>query len=86
MPVGTTEIKVESQAFVYFNADRPVEIEPIILDGDEVMLRDAIRALNDAGLLSADDQRKHRDRIDPKVPKSVIARLREWRRRNAPES
>lgn len=86
MPTGVGEIKVESQAFVYFNSDKPVEIEPIILDGDEVMLRDAIRALNDAGLLSVDDQRKHRDRIDAKVPKSIMKRLVEWRKRNASES
>jgi len=79
---GAGEIKTETQAFVYFDADKPIEIEPILLTGDEVMLHDAIRALAAGGLLSSADCFKYRDVIERKPPKSVMARFRAWRARN----
>lgn len=79
MPTNTPQI---TQAFVYFDADKPIEIEPIHLTGDEVMLHDAVRALAEAGLLSSADCFKYRHMIERPPAKSVMKRFREWRARN----
>lgn len=80
LPAGTGDIQI-STGFVYFNADEPMEMpEPIILSGDEADLRNAIQALEP--LLSAADRAKYRDYLDPKMPKSLRQRYRDWRERN----
>lgn len=79
MPTNTPVI-VEHQAFVYFSADEPLEIEPIVLSGDEADLRNAIQAL--APLLSDADRAKYRDIINPQMSKGLRQRYRDWRTRN----
>lgn len=79
LPVNTPVI-IETQAFVYFNADEPLEIDPIVLSGDEADLRNAIQAL--APLLSDADRAKYRHIINPKMSKSLLQRYRDWKDRN----
>jgi hypothetical protein len=79
LPVGGTEI-VETQAFVYFAPDDPMDIDPVMLSGDEADWRAAIQAL--APLLSDADRTKYRDIIEPKMPKTLRRRLQAWRERN----
>lgn len=80
MPVGFPSIQ-EVQPLVYFDATEPLNVEPIILSGDEADLRNAIQAL--APLLSDADRAKYRDYIDPKMTKTLRQRYQDWRKRNA---
>ncbi len=78
----TRSPRIETQAFVYFNADDPeIEIEPIIISGDEADLRSAVQALYNAGLILEKDAEKY---INPPLKKPLKNRLREWRKRNGP--
>jgi hypothetical protein len=71
-----------TQGFVYFNpTDQEVDVEPIILTGDEADLHNAIRAL--APLLSDADRAKYRDIIYPKLKSSLAQKYKEWKARNA---
>lgn len=68
-----------SQGFVYFNAEEPVEVEPIVITGDEADLRNAVQALFNAGLIDDKQAKKY---IDPPMAKTLRQRLKAWKDRN----
>jgi hypothetical protein len=69
-----------TQGFVYFNATEPVEVEPVVMTGDEADLKQAVQILFDAGLILERDAKKY---INPPMHKTLRQRLRAWRERNA---
>lgn len=75
---------VETKGFVYFAADPGMEDEPTVISADEADLREAIKCLSDGGLLSAGDQKKYREYIEPSMQKPLKQRLKAWRERNGP--
>jgi hypothetical protein len=84
LPVDAPKM-IETQDFVYFNnTGAPLEVQPIVLSGDEADLRNAIQALEP--LLSDADKIKYKKYLKPSIPQVLVQRIKDWRARNAHQS